>query len=181
MDQHVEQFAAVLQALVESVGGEVYETTTFDDAGQPCERVPAAHLELDGRVVNIVPFDVPGDQDHFSIVTSWPADFTLSLRHEVGWDWVRKRLGTVEDHIVGDSSFDKTYLVGGKPADRVISFLQIPAVRGVVEALGTFLALSADNDFLRVTFRLQPDLLYNVEQVHSYVRCLLTLAQRAEG
>ena len=179
MDAHVKRFVKTLQSFSDTHGGEVYETTTYDDAGNACELVPAVKLDMAGTVVNIVPFDVPGNQDHFSIMINAQMPFSLALRHEVRWDWVRKRLGSVEDHQIGMPEFDRAYLIGGSPAERVIHFLRKAQVQQDIRSLGDFLDLRADSDLFRVTLPIDELSIYTVESIQAAVTRMLSLAREA--
>lgn len=180
MDPHVRTFAAVVKVLCQERGGELYDSPVLDTSDHVAGVLPAMQFEHDRRKVNVVLFDVPGNHDHFSvIVTAWPK-FAVSLRHEARFDWVMKTIGRAEDHQIGVPDFDRHYLIGGRPKDDVIAFLTDPTVERDVDALGDFLSLAADTGFIRVTWPLEPQSHYTLDDLHKKIDALLRLAKACE-
>lgn len=180
MDPHVRRFADVVMEFCKEKGGELYDSPVLDTSDHVAGVLPAMQFEVDRRKVNVVLFDVPGNHDHFSIiVTAWPR-FAVNLRQEARFDWVMKSIGKVEDHRVGVPEFDRHYLIGGRPADSVVSFLTDPTVRTDVETLGSFMNLAADTGFLRITYPLTPETSYTHDHLRIWMDALLRLAKASE-
>lgn len=180
MDPHVKAMAGALVKAGDEMGGEVYDVLTFDDDGNPVESCPALKAELDGRLVNVMLFDVPGDRDHFSIVVNAEPQLIATLREESRWDFVLKTLGRVEDHVIGIDDFDRRYLIGGRPAELVKRFLRAPLVREAVKALEPFVNLSFDDGFVRASFPLTPSTRWTWPELQARIAVLCKLAQAAE-
>lgn len=181
MDPHVKRMADVLTQAREETDGEIYDVLTLDDEGQPIESCPALKADLDGRLVNVVLFDVPGNKDHFSIIVNAEPLFHLTLRQEARWDLVLKTFKKVEDHQVGVPDFDKKYLIGGRPADKVIAFLRRPDVRSQIASLEPFLNLAFDDGFVRASFPLTPTTRYELKDLRERVLAMKRVAETAEG
>lgn len=181
MDPHVKRMAQVLALAQQETDGELYDSLTFDDEGNPVESCPALKAQVDGRLVNILLFDVPGSRDHFSIIVNAEPEFIMSLREEVRWDVVLKTLKRVEDHVIGVPDFDRKYLIGGHPAPRVVGFLKRADVRATIKSLEPFLSLACDDGFVRASFPLTPGTHYELKDLRDRVVAMKRLAEAAEG
>lgn len=181
MDPHVKALADALVKAGHETGGEVYDVLTFDDDANPVESCPALKALLDGRLVNVLLFDVPGNRDHFSIVVNAEPQIIATLREESRWDLVLKTLGRVEDHVIGIDDFDRRYLIGGRPAERVKTFLCAPQVREAIKALEPFVNLSFDDGFVRASFPLTPSTRWTWPDLQTRIRALCRLAAAAEA
>lgn len=181
MDPHVKVLADTLRKAGQETGGEIYDVLTFDDDGNPIESCPALKTSLNGRTLNVLLFDVPGNRDHFSIVLNAEPQVHLTLREEVRWDFVLKTLGRVEDHIIGIDDFDRRYLIGGRPPDRVKVFLRGPQVREAIKSLEPFLNLSFDDGFVRASFPLTPATRWSWSDLQARIDVLVRLAEAAEA
>jgi hypothetical protein len=181
MDPHVKRLADLLTAAQSEAGGEIYEAVTYDDEGRPVEVCPAWKLDVEGRVVNVVLFDVPGSRDHFSVIVNAEPQFIMSLREEARWDRVLKTFQRVEDHQIGVSDFDRKYLVGGRPEAKVVAFLRQPEVRRLISSIEPILSLACDDGFVRATFPLTPASRYGLDDVRARVTTMKRLAEAAEA
>ena len=181
MDPHVKRMADVLEQCRQETNSEMYDSITYDEDGNDVETCPALKVDIDGRIINILLFDVPGIHDHFSIIVDARPDFTMSLRREERWDWVLKSLKRVEDHIVGVPEFDKHFLIGGQPTDHVVHFLQKHEVRGMIQSMEPFLNLACDVGFMRASFPLTPSTHYELKDLRDRVLTMKRLAEAAES
>lgn len=178
-DPHIRAFADLIHDITPKLGGELSAATVENKKGQKDE-VPAMQFETDGRRINLVLFDVPGDLDHFSVIVAAKPQFTLGMRRESRFDWLKKSLHAVQDIQVGFPDFDDHYLISGKPTDAVVSFLLHPDVRDKIEALGEILDLSTDAEYLRASFPLTPKTKYTEEILRRQFKALVRLAETSE-
>ncbi|MBM3464092.1 MAG: hypothetical protein FJX76_18505 [Armatimonadetes bacterium] len=181
MDPHVERMATLLKEAKEAVEGELYDSPVNDAEDRLIGNFPALKASISGRTVRVALLDVPGAQDHFSIIAASRPRFSVSLRKEGQFDWVAKLLGQVADLRVGVKEFDSEYLVSGYPADGVKDYLIREDVRGWLKEINPMEAFAVGSGYVRASFPLTPQSAYTIEDLRQRVVSMVRLAEAAEA